>query len=356
MNAEHFDLYTDYLISSFGPTTATGLSSLLGGQLSHDQVTRLLASEPKNSADLWKIVKPLVRAVESAEATISIDDSISEKPYTDENDIIAWHWSHSFERHVKGLEFLTAYYQVAGVSLPLAFDIVEKNEQYVDAKTGQAKRRSPLTKNQRYLMLLRVAVHNQVQFRYVLNDIWFASADNMKYVKTTLKKDFIMPLKSNRKVALSENGKRSGRYVAVSTLDLPANTTCEVWLETVPFPALLIKQVFTNDDGSTGIRYLVTSDLTLGHDQIAQLFQKRWGIEVYHKSLKQNASLEKSPTRTETTQRNHLFASLCAYVKLERLKLKTKLSHFALKSKLYLSAVKSAYRELVKLKKQLATA
>ncbi len=79
-------------------------------------------------------------------------------------------------------------------------------------------------------------------------------------------------------------------------------------------------------------------------------------IEVYHKSLKQNASLEKSPTRTETTQRNHLFASLCAYVKLERLKIKTKQNHFAMKAKLYLSAVKSAYAELVKLKEQLATA
>jgi hypothetical protein len=190
----------------------------------------------------------------------------------------------------------------------------------------------------------------------VLNDVWFASADNMKYVKLTLKKDFIMPLKSNRKVALSEHGKRGGRYLAVNTLELQANAPCEVWLEAVPFPVLLIKQVFTNEDGSTGVRYLVTSDLTLSNDRIARLFQKRWGIEVYHKSLKQNASLEKSPTRTETTQRNHLFASLCAYVKLERLKIKTKQSHFALKSKLYLTAVKSAYTELVKLKELLVSA
>jgi hypothetical protein len=51
-----------------------------------------------------------------------------------------------------------------------------------------------------------------------------------------------------------------------------------------------------------------------------------------------------------------LFASLCAYVKLERLKIKTKRRHFALKSKLYLSAVKSAYSELVKLKERLAAA
>ena len=129
MNPEHFDLYTDYLISSFGPVTATGLSRLLEGQLSHDQVTRLLNCTPKNSADLCKVVKPLVRAIESAEGTLSIDDSISEKPYTDENDLIAWHWSHTFERHVKGLEFLTAYYQVSDVSLPLAFDLVEKNQE-----------------------------------------------------------------------------------------------------------------------------------------------------------------------------------------------------------------------------------
>lgn len=356
MNPEHFDLYTDYLISSFGLVTATGLSRVLEEDMSHDQVTRLLNSAPKNSADLWKVVKPLVRAIESPEGTLSVDDSISEKQYTDENDIIAWHWSHSFERHVKGIEFLTAYYNVGDVSLPVAFDLVEKTEEYLHPKTGKTKRRSPLSKNQRYLMLLRIAVHNQIKFRYVLNDVWFASAKNMKYVKVELRKDFIMPLKSNRKVALSESDKLQGRYVAVETLDLPAGTTREVWLEEVPFPVLLIKQVFINDDGSRGERYLVTSDLTLDYDRITKLFQKRWGIEVYHKSLKQNASLEHSPTRTKTSQRNHLFASLCAFVKLERLKIKTGQNHFALKSKLYLSAVRSALAELVKLKKQLATA
>jgi hypothetical protein len=87
-----------------------------------------------------------------------------------------------------------------------------------------------------------------------------------------------------------------------------------------------------------------------------KLFQKRCDIVVYHKSLKQNAALEKSPTRTETTQRNHLFANLCAYVKRESLKIKTKQSHFALKSNLYLLAVKSAYAELAKLKQLCAIA
>lgn len=356
MKHELFDLYTDYLISSFGPTTATGLARLLDGAVSHDQVTRFLAEPPKNSADLWRVVKPLVRHIQQPDGSLSIDDSLSEKAHTDENDLICWHWSHSLERHVKGIEFLTAFYTVGEVSLPIAFDLVEKTEPYVDQKTGKAKRRSPISKNARYRMLLGIAVHNQVPFQYVLNDLWYASADNMKYVKRDLHKEFIMPLKHNRKVAVSEAAKQHGQYVAVSTLDGPADTTRQIWLEEVPFPVLLVKQVFTNDDGSTGVRYLVTSALTLTYDQITKLFQKRWGIEVYHKSLKQNASLTKSPTRTATTQRNHLFASLCAYVKLERFKLKTKLSHFTLKTKLYQAALQTAYAELVKLKELLATA
>jgi hypothetical protein len=47
------DLYTDYLIASFGPTTATDLSRLRDGEISHDQVTRFLSEPLKTSADLW---------------------------------------------------------------------------------------------------------------------------------------------------------------------------------------------------------------------------------------------------------------------------------------------------------------
>ncbi|MEA3351709.1 MAG: hypothetical protein U9Q82_13910 [Chloroflexota bacterium] len=43
MNKKTLDLYTDYLISSFGQTTATGLSKLMDGEISHDQVSRMSA-------------------------------------------------------------------------------------------------------------------------------------------------------------------------------------------------------------------------------------------------------------------------------------------------------------------------
>lgn len=356
MDKKLLDLYTDYLISSFGQTTATGLSQLLEGEISHDQVTRFLASPAKTSADLWQIVKPLLRKIESEDGVLLLDDSIEEKPYTDENELICWHWDHSKDRNVKGINFLTAFYATEKMNLPVSFDLVTKTEVYEDPKTGKQKRRSTMTKNERYRMLLHVCVHNQIKFKYVLNDTWYASADNMKYLKRELGKEFIMPLKSNRKVALNQEDKQRGRYQAVSTLDLPEGTTSQIWLEEVEFPLLFAKQVFTNEDGSVGTLYLVSSDLTLPYDRLTKLYQKRWSIEIYHKSLKQNAGLEKSPTRTPTTQRNHLFASLCAYIKLECLKVTTGVGHFALKSKIYLSALKSAYAELVKLKPQSPTA
>jgi hypothetical protein len=340
------DLYSDYLISSFGQTTATGLSALLDYEISHDAIQRFLAVEKRTSADLWRIVKPHVRTLDGPEGVLIVDDSIAEKPYTDVNEIICWHYDHTHGRTVKGINFVTCLYHSQGVSLPVGFEIVAKAEVYPDPKDGKEKRRSKRTKNEMYRDLVRQAVHNQIVFTYVLSDIWFASAENMKFVKTTLKKEFVMPIKGNRKVALSLSAKQEGRYQRVDTLELEALTPVTVYLEEVPFPLLLVKQVFTNEDGSTGILYLVSSDTTLNGNGITALYQKRWNVEPYHKSLKQNASLEKSPTQTVTTQTNHFFAALCGYIKLELLKGDTKLNHFALKSKLYLHAIHSAYATL----------
>jgi hypothetical protein len=77
-------------------------------------------------------------------------------------------------------------------------------------------------------------------------------------------------------------------------------------------------------------------------------------VEEYHRSLKQNAALAKSPTRTETTQTNHFVAALLAFVKIELLKVQTNKNHYQLKVQLYLSGLQVAFQELQKLKSELA--
>jgi hypothetical protein len=143
---ELLDIYTDYLISSFGLTTATGLSHLLNGAISHDRIQRFLATSPKTGKDLWRVVKPYVRQIQSEQGVIIVDDSISEKPHTDENDIICWHYDHTTGQNIKGINFVTALYHAQDVSLPVNYHLIEKTETYIDKKTSKEKRRSPVSK------------------------------------------------------------------------------------------------------------------------------------------------------------------------------------------------------------------
>jgi hypothetical protein len=147
-------------------------------------------------------------------------------------------------------------------------------------------------------------------------------------------------------VALSAEDKQRGAYERVACLELEHNTAREVYLQQVEFPLLLVKQIFKNEDGSEGVLYLVSSDATLDYERMTTIYQRRWKVEEYHKSLKSNASLAKSPTKTVRTQSNHVFASIWAFVKLERMKMTTKMNHFALRSRLCVKAVQAAFQEL----------
>jgi hypothetical protein len=352
MSTDILELYSDYLLSAFGHTTATGLSRMTGGVVSHDKITRFLAQKELNSSELWRLVKPLVRELEDEDSgVLIIDDTIEEKPYTDESELVCWHYDHSKGRNLKGINLLSTLYQVGEVSIPVAFELVKKTQWVFNEKNKRWQRKSPETKNELYRRMLEASQKNRIGFRYVLNDVWYASSENMRYIKQELEKEFIMPLKANRKVALSLEEKKRGEYEQVGSLELlEPGTVREVYVEQVEFPLLLIKRVFKNEDGSEGVLYLASSDVTLDYERITTIYQRRWKVEEYHKSLKANASLAKSPTKTTRTQSNHCFASIWAFVKLERMKLATKMNHFALRSRLCLKAVQAAFQELQSLR------
>ncbi|OIO17361.1 MAG: IS701 family transposase [Ignavibacteria bacterium CG_4_8_14_3_um_filter_37_9] len=354
MKKEYLELYTDYLMSSFSYTTATGLSVMSEGKISHDKITRFLSSEDFTPAGLWRLIKPTVREIQSEAGVIIIDDTIEEKPSTDENEIICWHFDHSQGISVKGVNIVSAMYYSNGYRIPVTFDLVRKTKTVVDEKTKKEKRISEETKNEKYQRMLKACVKNNIKFNYVLNDVWYASSENMMLVKEKLKKDFIMPIKTNRKIALSQKDKLSGKYVTVSTLELKENTQQEIYLEGVSFPLLVIKQVFKNADGSEGVLYLVSSDLTLTYEQITTIYHKRWKVEEYHKTLKQHVNLCKSPTKTVRTQSNHIFASIYSFFKLEYLSLKSGINPTALRTKLYLTANRAAFNQLENLKISIA--
>ena len=301
MNTDLLELYSDYLLSAFGYTTATGLSKMSGGAVSHDKITRFLSEKELNSPKLWRLVKPLVREFEDeASGVLIIDDTIEEKPYTDESELVCWHYDHSKSRNVKGMNLLSTLYRVEDVSIPVAFELVKKTEWVFNEKKERWQRKSLQTKNELYRRMLKACAKNRIGFRYVLNDVWYASSENMIHVKQNLEKEFIMPIKTNRKVALSLEHKKRGEYEQVASVELEPGTVAEVYVEQVEFPLLLVKQVFKNEeDGSEGVLYLVSSDVTLDYEQLTTIYKRRWKVEEYHKSLKSNASLEPIPDQDD---------------------------------------------------------
>jgi hypothetical protein len=330
--------YTDFLLSVPKYATATGVSAAFDHQISHDKVSRFLNSSYLDSSTVWRSAKKFIHSfVDSGDdsGVVSVDDTILEKAHTDENAMVCYHFDHSLGRHVKGIDFVSLLYSHEQVDVPIQVRLVEKTERIVDKKTGKVKFKSPVTKNEHFLEMLTHAV-KQVGFKYVLGDSWFSSAANINFITKKLSKHAVLAVKSSRTVALSDQDCKNGQFKRVDQVSqLEPGKPLTVYLRSVTGPVQLVKQIYTNKDGSQGTLYLIATDLSMSYDEITTIYKRRWKVEEYHKSLKQHTALAGSPTKVIETQANHFFAAVMAYIKLEKLEVKMSMGHFRLKAILY---------------------
>lgn len=320
------------------------------GSISHDRVTRFLSKKDLGSKELWKLVKPTIRKYEQEDGVLIIDDTIEKKPYTQESELICWHHDHQENRSVKGVNIINYVYSVDNTSVPVSFNVVKKPIKFCVVKTQKEKRRATVTKNELARSQLKICQRNQLKYKYVLTDSWFSSKENMTFIRHDLDKHFIMAIKSNRTLAVSEKDKKQGRFTRIDSLNWSEHKPIKGWLKGLDFPVLLHRQVFKNKDGSIGILYLACSDFDCDVTNLEAIYQKRWKVEVFHKTLKSNTGLAKSPTKSIRTQSNHIFMSIYAAFQLECLKLKHKMNHFALRNRIYVQALQQAMSELHLLK------
>jgi phage pi2 protein 07 len=213
MDRHLLDIYSDYLIAQNQYATATGLSDLLEGQISHDKITRFLNKQVLSSKELWEYIKPEVRKMEEPIGGVLIlDDTIEEKTYTDENEIICWHYSYAKGRYVKGVNLLSCLVRYGEVALPISYEPICKDVLFSDIKTRKVKRQSSISKNQLFRSMLAQAIKNQVKFDYVLADNWFGAKKNMEFIHYEMKKKFVIGIKANRLIALTEKKRKRGQY------------------------------------------------------------------------------------------------------------------------------------------------
>ena len=338
------ELYEEMLLISPGLVTATGISKVMDNEVSHDKITRLLSGGIFSEKYIWQKAKSLCHEIATEAAVFIIDDSIQGKPYTKENDLICWHFDHSKHRHVKGVNFLTGLYYSWGISVPVSVEFVTKPIKTRNEK-GRTVRKSEVSKNELFRKMVGHAGDN-LQFSYVLSDSWYGNSKNMQFIHQKNQK-FIFAIKGNRKIALSREEKEKGHYVSIKTLESEGRSLV-VYVKQLDFPIAITSQVFKNGD-DTATLYLASNDLDLASEQMTTIYQKRWKVEEYHKSIKSNICFAKSPTKTVKTQKSHFIASIAAFNRLELLKIRKKKNHFALKSYLQIVAMKNMRIELHKL-------
>jgi len=344
MNKFLLDAYTDFLIFNQGQASATVFSEATDGLISHDKFTRFLNSRDFRSKDLWKASKSLVKG---KSGVLSVDDCIVEKPYSKVSDINCFHYSHMRGRCVKGVEVLSAFFSNDRVDVPVDYRIISKPVEYCDLETRRVKRKSLETKNDLARDLINRCLEKDLGIDYITADSWFCCGQTLNFIEKK-KKKYIFAIKTNRKVFLTPQDLEKNLGTRLSEAELSDETSTPFFITNVDHKVYITKKFFTNGDGTKGVLFLVTNDSELSGSDLYNIYHKRWAVEVFHKSLKNNTSLSKSPASGKRAQKNHIFCSLYAYLKLERTKERENKNHFRIKRDIHILMLKNCrdhYRE-----------
>lgn len=321
-------MYVDYLLSTQGHVSATDLSEVIDNEYSHDQISRMLYQAGVDDKKLYEQSKRLVKAHKSeGKKVLILDDSIEPKPHSKVNGLIAYHYDHSQQGCLKGINFISALWADEKCSIPMSLKIVVKERGWNDKKQQEVWKANT-TKNDIFREMVGKLTRSR-QIDYVLCDSWYASKENMQWVREACQTHFVMAVKSNRLVARSEKDTQKGLYKPLQDLRL-GKCAVKLYFKELDFPVLVVKKVFKNEDGSSGTLYLATSDLEMDYEAIFTLYKRRWKVEEYHKSLKSNCSLGKCQASSHTAQKSHFYLATLAFIQLEKARMAKGKNHFAL--------------------------
>jgi hypothetical protein len=197
-----------------------------------------MGGEELNGKSLWLKTKKLIRQYENEEGCLIFDDTIVEKAYMDENEIVCWYYDHSKGRNVKGINILTAFYNAGNeyekLQTPVDYQIITKTKIETDAKTGKEKRVSEKNKNEMMREMTTRTIKKHLKFGYILADSWFSSAENMRFIKKK-GKAFIFEINSNRLAAANGQEREKGRFNRIDQMEIPDGEPVPVYLKDLKF-------------------------------------------------------------------------------------------------------------------------
>jgi hypothetical protein len=322
------NVYVDYLLSARGHISATDLSEVIDNEYSHDQISRMLYRAHIDDRKLYMQGKRFLKAIKAeGKKVLVVDDSIQAKPHSQVNGLVAYHYDHSEQCYIKGINFISALWADERYSIPLSMKVVVK-ELVWNNKKQQEVWKTIKTKNESFREMIQKLTRSG-EVDYVLADSWYGSKENMELITRKCKTHFVLALKSNRLAARNLKDAEKGLYKPLEDLRL-GKCAVKLYLKELDFPVLIVKKVFKNEDGSSGALYLACSDLQLSYGEIFTIYKRRWKVEEYHKSLKSNCSLAKCQASSHTAQQSHFYLAAFAFIQLEKAKVAKGKNHFGL--------------------------
>ena len=94
--------------------------------ISHDSVNRFLNRESYTGRDLYN---EACLTLNLKGGTLSVDDSVLDKPYSQYMALVSYFWSGKHHRSVQGINLVTLYYtDIHGKHQPVNFRVVDKSE------------------------------------------------------------------------------------------------------------------------------------------------------------------------------------------------------------------------------------
>jgi hypothetical protein len=308
--------YIDFLVASPRAGSGTEAARVQPDQPNppaHDAFTRLLHRLEPDPAALWAEAAPLVRR---DGGILVLDDSTLDKPYARQIDLVTRHWSGKHRQVVRGINLLTLLWTDGEGLIPVDYRLYDK------ARDG-------LTKNDHFRALLLSAQQRGFAPACVVFDSWYASLANLKLVRSCGWR-WLTQLKSNRLVNPNGTGNRPLAECSISA------TGTRVHLQGYGFIRAFR---IVSPDGDT--EHWATGDEAMDELTRLKYAEWAWGIEEYHRGLKQECGVERAQVRAGRAQRNHIGCAIRAFLRFEQHRLVTGVSWWEAKTSIIREAVRA---------------
>jgi hypothetical protein len=192
------------------------------------------------------------------------------------------------------------------------------------------KEHDGLTKNDHFLAMLATAHLRGFLPECIVFDSWYSSLTNLKAIRA-LGWRWLTRLKQNRRVSIGVG--EGNRAVGMQPISVAGTI---VHLE--GYGMIRVFRLVATD-GDT--EYWATNDGGMGELERLKYAEWSWGIEVYHRELKQECGVERAQVRAARAQRNHIGLAIRAFLRLEQHRLITGVSWGAAKQAIIRDAVRS---------------